>query len=116
MSVSARTPEELETLLEDALVLRDRQALAELFEAGAVLVVGEERPARGAEAIARLALATWADDRTYVADLRRVLQTRDLALIVAEGGINVVRRDSDGVWRYAIVLLAVDEGIGRREP
>lgn len=116
MSAGARTPEELEALLEDALVLRDGEALAELFEAGAVLVAGGERPARGGEAIVRVALATWAGDRTYVADPRRVVQARDLALIVAERSVNVVRRDSDGAWRYAIVLLAVDDGTGRREP
>ena len=46
MSVGARTPEELETLLEDALLLRDGPALAELFESGAVLAVNDE-PERG---------------------------------------------------------------------
>ncbi len=116
VSAGARTPEELETLLEDALVLRDGETLATLFETGAVLVAGEERPARGGETIARLALATWAGDRTYVADPRQVTQARDLALILADGAINVARRDDDGAWRYAIVLLAVDDGIGRREP
>ena len=115
MVAGARTPEELETLLEDVLVLRDGEALAELFEAGAVLVAGRGEPARGRGEIARLALATWAGDRTYVADPRRVLQARDLALIVAEAGINVVRRGHDGAWRYAIVSLLVDDGIGRRE-
>lgn len=109
MSVGARTPEELETLFEDSLVLRDRQALAELFENGAVLVVGDERSARGGEDIARLALVTWEGDHTYVADPKRVMQARDLALIVSERGINVVRRGSDGTWRYAIVRQSVDD-------
>jgi hypothetical protein len=107
----ARTPEELETLFEDTLVLRDRQALAELFEDGAVLVASDERSARGGEEIARLALATWIGDHTYVADLRRVVQARDIALIVAERGINVARRGSDGSWRYAIVRQSVDDGL-----
>ena len=97
-------------LFEDTLVLRDRQALAELFEDGAVLVAGDERSARGGEEIARLALATWIDDHTYVADPRRVVQARDIALIVAERGINVARRGSDGSWRYAIVRQSVDDG------
>ena len=109
----ARTPEELETLFEDALVIRDREALAELFEERAVLVAGDERPACGGEEIARLALATWEGDHTYVADPRRVTQARDIALIVAERGINVVRRGCDGDWRYAIVLQSVDDGTGR---
>ncbi len=111
----ARTPEELETLLEDALVVGDRAALAALFEAGAVLIAGDERPARGGEAIARLALATWAGDHTYVADPRRVMQARDIALIIAEQGINVVRRGRDGAWRYTIVRLFVEDGIERKK-
>jgi ubiquinone/menaquinone biosynthesis C-methylase UbiE len=112
MGDGARTPEELESLLEDALVLRDGEALAGLFEAGAVLVAGGQRPARGGAAIARLALATWAGDRTYVADPRRVLQARDLALIVAEGAINVARRGGDGAWRYAMSFLSGGETMG----
>ena len=35
----ARTPEELETLLEDAVMLHDPQALAHLFKPGAMLIV-----------------------------------------------------------------------------
>ena len=111
----ARTPEELETLFEDALVLRDRQAVAELFEEGAVLIAGDERPGRGGEEIARLALATWEGYRTYVADPRRVTQVRDLALIVVEQGINVARLGRDGAWRYAIVLRSVEDGERKRQ-
>ena len=116
MSAGARMPEELETLFEDALVVRDCAALAELFETGGVLVAGDGRPARGGEEIARLALATWAGDRPYVADPRRVLQARDIALIVTERGINVLRRGRDGAWRYAIVVQSVadDAEIERR--
>jgi hypothetical protein len=111
MSAGARTPEELETLFEDTLLLRDRQALAELFEDGAVLVMGDERSARGGEDIARLALGTWEGGRTYVADPQHVMQARDIALIVSERGVNVVRRGSDGTWRYAIVRQSVDDGL-----
>jgi hypothetical protein len=115
MSAVAWSPEELETLLEDALLVRDRQALAELFEEGAVLVGRDERAARGGEEIARLALATCDGDRTYVADPRCVMQARDLALIIAEQGINVVRRGRDGAWRYAIVRLSAEDGIERKK-
>lgn len=108
MSAGARTPEELETLLEDTLLLRDHQALAELFEDGAVLVVNDEQSAWG-EAIARLALATWAGGQTYVANPQWVMQARDIALIVSARGINVVRRRSDGTWRYAIVRQSVND-------
>jgi hypothetical protein len=111
MSASARTPEELETLFEDTLVLRDRQALAELFEDGAVLAVDAERSARGGEDITRLALATWEGAHTYVAEPKWVMQARDIALIISKQGINVVRRGSDGTWRYAIVRQPVDNGL-----
>jgi hypothetical protein len=104
----ARTPEELETLFEDAFVTRDREALAELLDVGAVLVDGS-REARGGDQIALLAGDMWDGDRTYVAEPGRVLQARDTGLIVAERGINVVRRGSDGGWRYAIALLARDD-------
>ena len=112
----ARTPEELETLFEDALVIRDRAALTELFEAGAVLVAGDSPLARGGEEIARLVMALWDGDRTYVADPQRVLQARDIALVAAERGVNVMRRGSDGAWQYVIVLLAVVDETGRGKP
>lgn len=109
MRPGARTPEELETLLEDAFVIRDRAALAGLFDAGAVLVAhrGTMR-ARGGQEIARLVTAAWDRDLAYVAAPGRVLQARDVALIVAEHDINVVRRGSDRLWRYAISLLNLD--------
>lgn len=110
----ARTPEELETLFEDALVIGDRAALTRLFEAGATLAAGDERPARG-EAIPRLALTTWSGERTYVAHPRRVVVARDIALVVAEWSVNVARRDRDGAWRYTIVVQAVADGSERSE-
>jgi len=105
----ARTPEELEALFEDAFVLRDAEALRGMFAEGAVLAVGD-RPdaARGTEEIGRLATALWAGDRTYVAEPRRVVQARDTALVLADRAINVLRRGSDGAWRYAIALLSLD--------
>lgn len=99
-----RTPEELETLLEDALITCDHAALAALFEAGAVLDAGDGSPVCGGAAIARLVTAMRDHGRIYVADPRRIVQTRNIALIVAERSINVVRRGGDGTWRYAIAL------------
>jgi hypothetical protein len=110
LSAGAQTPEELEVLLEDTLLLRDEEALAALFEDGAVLFAGNERAARGGEAIAGLALATWEGSRSYVAEPQAVVQARDIALIVGERGINVLRRDRDGIWRYAIVRQAIETG------
>jgi hypothetical protein len=109
MRSGARTPEELETLFEDAFVIRDGDALVQLFEDGAVVAGDGPAHARGGEEIARFATALWDRDVTYLADPRRVLQARSTALVVGEGGINVVRRGSDGVWRYAISLLSLGE-------
>jgi quercetin dioxygenase-like cupin family protein len=111
----AQTPEELETLFEDALLLRDRQVLTALFESGATLVMGREQPIRGGEAIARVALARRTGIGAYVADPRRVLSARNCALVVTDQGINVMQRGDDGAWRYAIVLHAVEESNGREK-
>jgi quercetin dioxygenase-like cupin family protein len=111
----ARTPEELETLLEDALLLRDSRVLTTLFESGAMLVTGREQPIRGGEAIARVALAKQTGIGAYVADPRRVLLARSCALVVTDQGINVMQRGDDHVWRYAIVLHAVEESNGREK-
>ena len=108
MRQGARTPEELETLFEDAFVIRDRTALAGLFEDGAVLSAGS-REARGADEIAGLASEMWQQDRTYIAGPSRVVQARDTGLVVAQRGVNVVRRGRGGAWRYAIALLSRDE-------
>jgi hypothetical protein len=106
MRQGARTPEELETLFEDAFVLRDPEAVAALFEARALLVAGAE--ARGNEEIVRWAAGVWADDYTYVADRSRVVQAHDVALVLAPQGTSVVRRGAEGTWRYAISLLSID--------
>lgn len=81
MTPGARTPEELDTLLEDAFIANDRAALDELLEPGAVLI-----------------------GSAHVASPSNVLQARDTALLVGEHSISVaVRRD--GRWRFAIALL-----------
>lgn len=113
MGVSARTPEELETLFEDALTMRDRDMLAALFEEGAVLIAGNERPVHGDAEIVRLALETWHSEHSYIADPWHVIQARDIALVVMERGVNIARRGSDGGWRYAIVFALVDDGTER---
>jgi Domain of unknown function (DUF4440) len=107
MRLGAISPEELEALFEDAFVIRDPRAVADLFEADAVLAaLGSTEVARGSAAIQALAARLWEGDHTYVADPRTVLQTRDTALVVASGAISVVRRGDHG-WRYAISLLSL---------
>ena len=111
----AQTPEELETLLEDALVVGDSDMLAGLFESGATLVMGGAKPVRGGEAIARAAFAAQNGIGVYVADPRHVLLARNCALVVTDQGVNVMHRGADGAWRYAIVLHAVEESNGREK-
>jgi hypothetical protein len=115
MEPGARTPEELETLLEDAFVLHDPQALAELFQPGATLVVCDGLPeARGRRQIARVAAQLWDAERSYLAEPRRILQARDTALVVAGRAINVARRTDNGSWRYAISLLDLETATNER--
>lgn len=105
MPAGARTPEELDTILEDAFVLRDRAASHALFEDDAVLVRAGGGEVRGGAAIGRALADLWARDRTYVARSGRVLRARDMALVVSSVAIHVLRRSSDGTWRAAISLL-----------
>lgn len=117
MGRGARTPEELESLLEDAFVLRDRPALARLFSDGAVLGALEQGLSAGSEAIERVAARLWESGCVYVADPRHILQARDTALVLSDSGINVVRRGTDGMWRYAIAVLSfADHGLNGRSP
>lgn len=116
MNPGARTPEELETLLEDAFVVRDRAQLCALFDDGGVLAAAPTGPeSRGSGAIGRAAASLWTRDRTYVAGASRVLQARDTALVVSDAGIHVARRDGDGTWRVAICLLDIDQPITQEE-
>jgi Domain of unknown function (DUF4440) len=109
MADGALTPEDLETLLEDAFVLRNGEAIAELFEDGAVLVADDgTREARGHEEIARLARQMCRRNRSYLAEPSRIVQAGNTALIMTERGANVVRRGTDGAWRFAIALLPQD--------
>lgn len=106
MGSGATSPEELETLLEDAAVLCDGRAAARLFEPDGVLRAGIAEEARGRAAIAQLADALWATGPGYLADPRCVARCRDLALVLGPAAANVLRRRRDGSWRYAISVYA----------
>jgi hypothetical protein len=114
MNAGARTPEELETLFEDAFVVRDREEVRALFDDHAV-VATERTEARGGEAIGLAVAELWAGERTYVAGARRVLQARGTALVVAGAGIHVARRRDDGTWRSTISLLHLDTSNSRED-
>ena len=117
MPTRARTPEELEALLEDAFVLRDREAVLQLFDPAAVLITADGAPdIRGGEQIARVASLLWGHNRTYLADPRCVVQTRGTALVLSQQAINVLRRNSDGTWRFVICCLNLRTGTGWPAP
>jgi hypothetical protein len=110
MPRGARTPEELETLLEDAFVNQDRAALRELFEDGAVLQTGERPAAHGRAEIAQAAAAMWRGDDLFFAAPMLIVEAAGTALIAAESSTNVARRNRDGSWRYLIALLGCSSG------
>lgn len=104
----ATTPEELEAMLEDAFIIKDAVAAAELFEEAALLVDGcASTEVRGRPGIARAIASMW-DEWTYVADSKRVLQAGDLAVGLGSS-VTVPRRRPDGVWRLAIAVLRTNE-------
>lgn len=108
MSPGAQTPEELETLFEDAFVVGDPAASTQLFAADAVLASrADGREARG-PAISTLLEDLQADGLVYVAEPLRVLRVADMALIVTERGISVARRIGSR-WRYSIALLDTND-------
>jgi ketosteroid isomerase-like protein len=115
MRPRARTPDELDALLEDAFVLRDRRAVAALFESDALLVDAAAGQARGSAEIASWATETWKRDVTYAAAEPRVLQAGDTALVLTPDGIGVARRQNHRAWRYAIALLSVHHTTAKEE-
>jgi hypothetical protein len=109
MRSGASTPEELESLLEDSLLIGAAPPLAGLFETGATIAIdGASREARGSEQIARFADELCVQGYGYLAGRRRVLQAGDTALVVGEHAVNVMRRGADRKWRYSISLLSHD--------
>jgi hypothetical protein len=108
MRSGAVTPEDLESLFEDAFVIGDENAFAGLFDGGSVLSAGSGSDARGGEEIMRLAAALRGRGYTYLADRGRVLQAGDTSLVIARRAINVMRRGTDRRWRYAISVLDID--------
>ncbi len=101
MSQGARTPEELEALLEDAFILSDAEKVISLFEPNGILVTARGHPESPAAFTAR-AFST--DQEVLSPASTRILATSDLAISVGQG-VNLSRRGSDGSWRMAISVL-----------
>lgn len=93
--MGAATPEELDTLLEDALLLADEAALCALFEGTRVVVAGQA----GQDALRSLRC------RGYVASEKAVRVGHDLALTVSGDVVVISRRGSDLRWRLVAVVV-----------
>jgi hypothetical protein len=113
MGHGARTPEELETLFEDAFLLRDTAALCSLFEGGGTLVADGLAEVHCAD-LERVVTVLLARDVGYVAQVRRIVQARDTALVLSDDAVNVVRRDN-GLWHYAIAVLSTEHALPSEE-
>lgn len=94
----AACPEELEQLLEDALLLRDQVAVADLYADG-LLVSGEGRQARSDDAFHLLTHVA------FVASLRSVTLVPGLAVVLGDNTVNVSRREPDGGWRLVVTVI-----------
>jgi hypothetical protein len=103
-SYGASSPEELETMFEDATVLGDPDELAALFVPGAVMQPARHiPPVRGRDGIVRL-LTERTDGTTYVALPPHIVQRGTTALVLAGSAVHVTRRSPQG-WRYLISWL-----------
>jgi hypothetical protein len=109
----AQTPEELETLLEDALLRGDHATVAALFRPRSVLAARGDRPVYGSVESASRALSLWDTEHPYLADPQQVVVAHDLGLVIGEFGTNVMRRGRSGVWQFAIVAQSSSESYER---
>jgi hypothetical protein len=97
--VAAESPEELEILLEDALVLQDDAAVAALFEEGGVLVESSGC-VRGRNQVAHL-LA----QQQYLAAPCSVTVVNNIAIVVGRHTVNVSCRDPGAGWRLVAAIV-----------
>ena len=97
--MAAASPEELETLLEDALLLHDDAAVAALFEDRGVLVAGTGC-VRSRDRAAEVLL-----QHDYVASARLVTVVRDIAVVFGDHTVNVSCRGPDRSWRLAVAIV-----------
>ncbi len=97
----APSPEDLETLLEDALLLGDEAAVLALFDAAAVVITGPHISGPR-QALAELTALG------YVASSRVVTRWRGLAIVVGDDTVNVSCRASDGTWRLVAAIRRPD--------
>jgi len=99
--VAAASPEELETLLEDALLLQDDAAVAALFVDSCVLVAEHGCVRERTEA------AEFLLRHEFIAGARSVTVVRDVAVVVGDHTVNVSCRGVDRRWRLVATVLSL---------
>lgn len=94
----AACPEELEQLLEDALLLHDKAAVAALYVDGLLVSSpgGEEHRDDAFQLLTKVA---------FVASPRSVTVVRGIAVVLGDRTVNVSCRELDGGWRYVVTLV-----------
>jgi uncharacterized protein (TIGR02246 family) len=115
----AHAPEEVAQLWAESLTAGDLEALVELYEPDATLVAQPGEVVTGVEAIREVLSALLAMEPTFNLEVRKVLQTGDLALSFADWTLSgtgpegeaiemaaqtsdVLRRQADGTWYFVI--------------
>ena len=113
------TPEEVAQLWAESLTAGNLEALVELYEPDATLVAQPGEVVTGVEAIREVLSALLAMEPTFNLEVRKVLQTGDLALSFADWTLSgtgpegeaiemaaqtsdVLRRQADGTWCFVI--------------
>ncbi len=115
----AHTSEEVARLWAESFLAGDLETLVELYEADATLVAQPGEVVTGVEAIREVLRALIAMEPTFNLEVRKVLQTGDIALSFADWTLSgtgpegeaiemaaqtsdVLRRQADGTWRFVI--------------
>ncbi|MDQ1626517.1 MAG: hypothetical protein QOI54_261 [Actinomycetota bacterium] len=98
--MTASSPEELEILLEDALILHDAAAVAALFEDRGILVTvpgSVVGPAQVANAL---------EEHTFVASPHSATLVGDIAVVVGDHHtVNISCRGTDRRWRLVVAIV-----------
>ena len=115
----ARTPEEVDRCLAEAFRAKNLEAIVALYEPGATFVAQPGQPVMGVAAIRAAIQGFLAMKPDLHLDVARVIRSDDMALLfstwtltgtgpdgkplrMSGKGVEVVRRQSDGTWRYVI--------------
>ena len=111
--MGARTPEEIDTLFEEAMKNGDLDAVMDLYEPGAVFPWPQDQLFEGAAAIRKLWKPIVANKPTNEIEIKKILIADDIAVIyktwkstapleISATAVEVSRRQDDGTWRLVI--------------